>query len=176
MSAGKVRYKPLYLQVKDVILTRIEQDLYRDGESIPTEAKLAEEFGTSVTTIRQALTLLVNEGILIKKPGRGTYVSKQRTNITFFSWIPETKRGAEILADVIAQFEQKYPTITVECLPTAYNHARKNLMKLISSGNASFSKAMIFCTDAVKKILYEGGDIEKELNEKEYYLNMLYSD
>ena len=136
MSAGKIRYKPLYLQVKDVILKRIEHDLYRDGESIPTEAKFAEEFGTSVTTIRQALTLLVNDGMLIKKPGKGTYVSKQRTKITFFSWIPETKRGAEILSNVIAQFEQKYPMITVECLPTSYNHARKNLMKLISSGNA----------------------------------------
>lgn len=136
MSSGKVRYKPLYLQVKDVILTRIEHDLYRDGESIPTEAKFAEEFGTSVTTIRQALTLLVNDGMLIKKPGKGTYVSKQKTKLTFFSWIPETKRGEEILTEVITRFEQKYPTITVECLPTPYNQARKNLMQLISGGNA----------------------------------------
>ena len=35
---------------------------------------------------------------------------------------------------------------------------------------------MSFCTDAVTKILYEGVDIEEELDEKEYYLNMLYND
>ncbi len=33
-SAGKVRYKPLYPSAKDVILTLIEHDLYRNGESI----------------------------------------------------------------------------------------------------------------------------------------------
>ena len=46
----------------------------------------------------------------------------------------------------------------------------------INAQNASFPKAMVFCTDAVKKILYNGVDIEQELDEKEYYLNMLYSD
>ncbi len=136
MIADKIRYKPLYLQVKDVIEKRIENDEYKNGDIIPTEAGLAEEFGTSVTTIRQALTLLVDDGILVKKQGKGTIVSKQRTKLTFFSWLPETPRGAEILRDVLALFEQKYPSITVECLPTPYNLARKNLMKLISSGNA----------------------------------------
>jgi hypothetical protein len=37
-----------------------------------------------------------------------------------------------------------------------------------------FEKAMVLAMDAVKKILFEGADIAKELNEKEYYLNMLY--
>lgn len=37
-----------------------------------------------------------------------------------------------------------------------------------------FEKAMVLATDAVKKILFEEADIEKELNEKEYYLSMLY--
>ena len=136
MSAGKIHYKPLYLQVKDVILTRIEDGVYNDGDTIPTEANLAEEFGTSVTTIRQALTLLVNDGILIKKPGKGTFVSRQKTKLTFFSWLPETQRGEKILQDVIALFEKKHPSMLVECIPTPYNRARKGLMKRISSGNA----------------------------------------
>jgi ABC-type glycerol-3-phosphate transport system substrate-binding protein len=46
----------------------------------------------------------------------------------------------------------------------------------INAQNAMFDKAMVFCVDAVKKILFEDADIEKELNEKEYYLNMLYND
>jgi maltose-binding protein MalE len=44
----------------------------------------------------------------------------------------------------------------------------------INAQNAMFDKAMLFCVDAVKKILFEDADIEQELNEKEYYLNMLY--
>ena len=72
MNSDKISYKPLYLQVKNVLLRRIEDDVYQDGDTIPTEANLAEEFGTSVTTIRQALTLLVNDGVLVKKQGKGT--------------------------------------------------------------------------------------------------------
>ncbi len=133
---GKIRYTPLYLQVKDVILKRIDDDIYQDGETIPTESSLAEEFGTSITTIRQALTLLVNDQILIKKPGKGTFVSRQKVKLTFFSWLPETQRGEQILAELISVFEKKHPSILVECIPTQYNRARKSLMKLISSGNA----------------------------------------
>ncbi|MBD3307551.1 extracellular solute-binding protein, partial [candidate division KSB3 bacterium] len=42
--------------------------------------------------------------------------------------------------------------------------------------NAIFTRATYFCMDAVKKILYEGADIEQELHEKAYYLKMLYSE
>ncbi|MCP4402951.1 MAG: extracellular solute-binding protein [bacterium] len=136
MSSGKVAYKPLYVQVKDVILTRIKDELYKDGESIPTETQLAEEFGTSISTIRQALTLLVNDGILIKKQGKGTFVSRQKTKLRFFSWLPETTRGKKILHEVISRFEVQNPSIAIECIPSPYNQARKNLIKLISSGNA----------------------------------------
>ncbi len=136
MDAGKVHYKPLYLQVKDVIVKRIENETYRNGETIPPEASLAEEFGTSITTIRQALTLLVDDGILVKKQGRGTIVSKQNTRLTFFSWLPETPKGEKILQDALTLFHEKHPSVTVECIPTTYNQARKTLMKLISSGNA----------------------------------------
>ena len=117
MEAGKVHYKPLYLQVKDVIVKRIENEAYKNGETIPPESSLAEEFGTSITTIRQALTLLVDDGILVKKQGRGTIVSKQNTKLTFFSWLPETPQGAKILQDALALFHDKHPSITVECIP-----------------------------------------------------------
>jgi hypothetical protein len=39
-----------------------------------------------------------------------------------------------------------------------------------------FEKAMLLCVDAVKKILFEGASIERELAEKQYYLRMLYYD
>jgi len=39
-----------------------------------------------------------------------------------------------------------------------------------------FEKAMVLCQDAVQKILFEDADIERELDEKQYYLKMLYYD
>jgi ABC-type glycerol-3-phosphate transport system substrate-binding protein len=136
MDTDKIRYKPLYLQVKDVILKRIEDDVYKDGELIPSESKLAEEFGTSITTIRQALTILVNDGILVKKQGRGTFVSKQKTTLSFFTWIPETEQGEKLTFDIIELFQQKHPSFLIECIPTTYPAAKEELMKLITGGNA----------------------------------------
>ena len=46
----------------------------------------------------------------------------------------------------------------------------------LNAQNPMFEKAMLLCVDAVKKILFEGADIEKELAEKQYYLRMLYFD
>ena len=54
MGVGAVSYNPLYLQVKDVLLKRILDAEYKPGDIIPTESKLAEDFGTSISTIRQA--------------------------------------------------------------------------------------------------------------------------
>lgn len=136
MSANRIRYKPLYLQVRDVLLERIEDNTYQNGQSIPTEANLSKEFGTSVSTIRQAVTLLVNDGLLIKKQGKGTFVARHKTTLRFFSWIPETTRGETILRDVIARFEKKHPFISIECVPTSYVQARKQLMTLIRTGEA----------------------------------------
>ena len=48
--------------------------------------------------------------------------------------------------------------------------------RAIDARNPMFERAMVICVDAVKKILFEGANIEKELAEKEYYLKMLYYD
>jgi ABC-type glycerol-3-phosphate transport system substrate-binding protein len=48
--------------------------------------------------------------------------------------------------------------------------------KVINAQNAMFEKAMVLCQDAVRKILFEDADIKQELDEKQYYLKMLYYD
>ena len=55
---------------------------------------------------------------------------------------------------------------------------RKQLIntKVINAQNAMFEKAMVLCQDAVRKILFEDADIKQELDEKQYYLKMLYYD
>jgi DNA-binding GntR family transcriptional regulator len=71
-----VKYNPLYLQVKDELVKRISNGTYGIGDAIPTEAALAAEFGTSVSTIRQAVAILVSEKLLDRKQGKGTFVIK----------------------------------------------------------------------------------------------------
>jgi ABC-type glycerol-3-phosphate transport system substrate-binding protein len=136
MADGKLNYNPLYLQVKDVLMRRIVDGIHRPGKLLPSESRLAADFGTSISTIRQALSLLVADGILVKKQGKGTLVSERKVHISFLSWMGETRRGEEILNGVIRKFEEKYPPIAVDIIPTTYPETRTTLTRLISSGRA----------------------------------------
>lgn len=64
----------LYLQVKDTIIKRIQEKIWKPNSMIPTENELMEEFNVSRTTIRQAISFLVQDGILEKKQGKGTFI------------------------------------------------------------------------------------------------------
>ncbi|MGA8046527.1 MAG: GntR family transcriptional regulator [Dermatophilaceae bacterium] len=94
---------PKYYLVKNEILALIA-DL-EPGDAVPTERELAERFGTSRTTVRQAISELVVEGRLERTQGRGTFVARpklmQVRQLTSFSqdlaeegWRP----GSRILA------------------------------------------------------------------------------
>ena len=66
--------EPRYLQLADLIRTRIQDGRYRPGTAIPSIERLRQELGLSVMTIRKAVKLLAAEGLLRVIPGKGTYV------------------------------------------------------------------------------------------------------
>lgn len=68
----------LYLQVKDILIKRIQEKVWPPNTLIPTEQELMEEFHVSRTTLRQAISILVQEGLLEKKQGKGTIVKSQQ--------------------------------------------------------------------------------------------------
>jgi ABC-type glycerol-3-phosphate transport system substrate-binding protein len=56
--------------------------------------------------------------------------------LTFLSWMGETRRGEEILRTLVQKFEEKYPPITVDIIPTTYPETRNTLTRLVGSGRA----------------------------------------
>src|SRR4051794_3897183 len=58
------------------ILKMIKDGLYPEGSKLPTEPLLAEQLGISRSTLRQALGLLQEDGILEAKKGIGNFVRK----------------------------------------------------------------------------------------------------
>ncbi len=65
---------PLYMQVYEALLDAICKGEYRNGGMLPTEKGLAAQFNVDRQTVRKALDLLVNEGVLEKRPGVGSFV------------------------------------------------------------------------------------------------------
>ena len=73
---------PLYYQLKSLILEEIKDGSYKPGDLIPTEDELGKMFDISRTTVRQAITELVNEGYVYRVKSKGTFVSEPKINRT----------------------------------------------------------------------------------------------
>lgn len=69
---------PLYFQFKNILIEMMKDDVLQPGDMIPTEFELCDIYGISRTTIRQALTELVNEGKFYRVKGRGTFVAQTK--------------------------------------------------------------------------------------------------
>jgi GntR family transcriptional regulator len=70
----KVGSSPLYRQLADVIRQRIAKGIWGVGSQIPSFDSLAAEFGVALITVRQAVALLAQEGLVQAQRGRGTHV------------------------------------------------------------------------------------------------------
>ena len=70
---------PLYHQVRDQILSDIETGAIKKGEKLPSEMVLAQEYGVSRITIRKALESLEADEILVRKQGKGTFITTPKT-------------------------------------------------------------------------------------------------
>ena len=73
----------LYDQIKDDLLSKIKDGTYPEGQTIPSELELAEMYGVSRPTNRQALQILVSDGYLEKRRRRGTVVTKPKVSQSF---------------------------------------------------------------------------------------------
>ena len=68
---------PLYIQVASVMRQRIEAEQWRPGEKISTLVELEQEFQVARVTVRQAIDILREEGLLHCQQGRGTFVAEK---------------------------------------------------------------------------------------------------
>ena len=66
--------KPKYLQVADILRREIAGGAFRDGDTLTTEEELRLRFRVSRQTVRQAISLLEEDGLVDRRRGSGTYV------------------------------------------------------------------------------------------------------
>ena len=67
MKSSKIVRLPLYAQIKDAILQKLSQREWKFDQPLPSESKMADEFGVSVGSIRHAVAELEDAGILIRR-------------------------------------------------------------------------------------------------------------
>jgi len=69
---------PIYSQLKNIIIEKIEKGEYERDSKIPSEQEFCEMYGISRPTVRQAISELTNSGYLYKIKGKGTFVAAHK--------------------------------------------------------------------------------------------------
>ncbi len=81
VSKGSI---PLYMQIKDLLVTRVTKGKWAPGDIIPSEMQLAHELNVSQGTVRKAITELVESNVLVRRQGKGTFVAAHDDNRALF--------------------------------------------------------------------------------------------
>ncbi len=69
---------PLYQQLKQRLRDEIARGDYKPGDQLPAESVLIQQFGVSRITVHQALSDLATEGLVVRRRGKGTFVTERR--------------------------------------------------------------------------------------------------
>lgn len=123
---------PVYYQLKNDLMTKISKGVWKPGECISSERELCEIYGVSRMTIRQAIGELVQDEILVRIKGKGTFVCeptvKQQDMMSFSEIIKKTGRN---LSTEVLEFEKintpDYLTDSIE-LDEVYKITRKRIV------------------------------------------------
>ncbi|KQV85130.1 GntR family transcriptional regulator [Massilia sp. Root351] len=91
-AAPSPTFSPLYQQIKALITQSLQSGEWKPGELIPSEVELAARFKVSQGTVRKAIDELAAENLVMRKQGKGTFVSthhEARAHFRFLRLMPD---------------------------------------------------------------------------------------
>lgn len=102
-------FSPLYRQIKALLVQSLERGEWKPGELIPSEFDLASRFQVSQGTVRKAVDELAAEHMLLRRQGKGTFVSthhEARTRYRFLRLAPDGEGEGERAESRIVDFKR----------------------------------------------------------------------
>ena len=79
-SIDRGSYEPAYVQLVNSLRHSMAAGLLRPGDQLPSEAQLCSRYEVSPMTVRRAINILVDQGIVVTEQGRGTFVREHPDN------------------------------------------------------------------------------------------------
>jgi GntR family transcriptional regulator len=73
-SINRESYEPAYAQLANILINSMAAGTLLPGDQLPSEAQLCERYDVSPMTVRRAINMLVNRGMVVAEQGRGTFV------------------------------------------------------------------------------------------------------
>ena len=86
-SMGAPTVSPLYRQIKDRLMRALDLGEWQPGQMVPSESELARRFAVSQGTVRKAIEELAAEHVLVRRQGKGTFVSSHHEERAQFRFL-----------------------------------------------------------------------------------------
>lgn len=142
----------LYLRVIDHIKEKIKSGAYKEKQKLPSEFDLAKELGVSRATLREALRILEEESVVIRRHGVGTFVNSK----------PLFSSGIEQLSsitDMIASVGKKPGTVFLSSSTTSLTEEEKEKFRseegfealTIERVRTADGEPVVYCVDKLAK-------------------------
>ena len=185
---------PLYLQLKDYILEKISTGEWGAGQKLPTETEFQELLGISRITVRHAIELLEFEGYVVKKRGKGTFISPPSFSyplpkLTSFSedivqknCIPGSKTTVlEVLSDAAVAAHMGLP----ESTPLVHLVRLRTVNHIVMGMHDSYYNLSLFDDNKIIRNISSGYLIEQmdkqsvslyKILENDYHITIEYAD
>jgi DNA-binding LacI/PurR family transcriptional regulator len=126
----------LYMKLKNDIISKIYEGIYVDGEAIPSERVLADEYNISRVTVRKAMELLESDGIIQRKFGKGTIVSLNKQsyngNLDIIALVaPAQRRFFATFIDYFQKIADKNNALVVFVQQSEHESIEDTIFKLL---------------------------------------------
>ncbi|WP_054950761.1 extracellular solute-binding protein [Numidum massiliense] len=122
-KVSRKTFRTRYEGMIDTLRLEIQSNKYADGDFLPSENELSKQFRLSKNSVRKGLDVLVQEGLIEKKPRVGNVVVKQSVQevVTIrFGYYPSLLEEADLM-HLIDRFQKSYPSTRVKPLVLPYD-------------------------------------------------------
>lgn len=96
---------PIYEQIKNSIIEQIMNDELKEDEAIPSIRNLAQDIKISVMTVKKAYDELENEGYIISRQGKGTFVAPKNTELAKDKAQKDIEEYISKIVDISVKFD-----------------------------------------------------------------------
>jgi GntR family transcriptional regulator len=153
------RYVPRYFEIEQSLRERVSA--LQPNSPLPSEAQLCEQFGVSRMTARAAVQRLVQDGLVYRVPGRGTFVATPRANRTaahILSFSDEMRRKGRTPSSRVIEHRRRRATDEEERRLGVSDVVVLRRVRLADGKPVALERA-VFPADRVRDVL--DGDLER---------------
>lgn len=173
---------PLYYQLKTIILELIENEEYKAGDPIPTEREFCDIHSISRMTVSKTINSLINEGLLYRERGKGTFVVHKKENhrlSTLLSFTEDMQKKGMQVETTILEFKREQATKKLEKELSLHGQNKDvfKITRLRSSNDGPYALEKVYlaaylCDDLTEEMIDQKslyGVLDKHFNCKLEY-------